>query len=240
MDGWARCSSPIWSGDLCADASFADFDAANLSGLVTGYAVTDTMSPRDAIAPLGIAFSFRRRGKARGLIRFVIARASERERLWRSRHRAARRRSVIRLHLRTRAGDRPAACFPHRLYRRRCRLPSGGGGGAPARRRLGSRGEFEPAAGARPGPGHRHRRAPPDGRVGRCAERREIRAGAVRAGARSDRRGSAGRGRPHAAAFASPRSTMPGARQIQAVATDPSIYESIVGARNARPARRRA
>src|SRR5262249_39672280 len=36
---------------LCADASFMDADTANLSGLVTGFAVTDTMSPRDAIAP---------------------------------------------------------------------------------------------------------------------------------------------------------------------------------------------
>ncbi|HEV2561915.1 MAG TPA: glycoside hydrolase/phage tail family protein [Rhizomicrobium sp.] len=45
-------------GKLCEDASFTDYDVSNLSGLVTGFAVTDTMSPRDAIAPLGVAFHF--------------------------------------------------------------------------------------------------------------------------------------------------------------------------------------
>ncbi len=39
------------SGDVAADVS-------NLTGLVTGYAVTDTMSPRDALSPLSVAFQF--------------------------------------------------------------------------------------------------------------------------------------------------------------------------------------
>jgi hypothetical protein len=43
---------------LCADAQFAACDVSDLDGLVTGYAVTDTMSPRDAIAPLSVAYQF--------------------------------------------------------------------------------------------------------------------------------------------------------------------------------------
>src|SRR5262249_11460034 len=56
---------------LCADASFADCDVSDLSGLVTGFAVTDTMSPRDAIAPLGLAYHFDG-AESQGLIRFVM------------------------------------------------------------------------------------------------------------------------------------------------------------------------
>lgn len=56
---------------LCADASFDDVDVSNLSGLVTGFAVTDTMSPRDAIAPLGLAYHFDG-VESEGLIRFVM------------------------------------------------------------------------------------------------------------------------------------------------------------------------
>jgi GTA TIM-barrel-like domain/Putative phage tail protein len=56
---------------LCEDASFTDADTANLSGLVTGFAVTDTMSPRDAIAPLGLAYHFDG-VESQGLIRFVM------------------------------------------------------------------------------------------------------------------------------------------------------------------------
>jgi hypothetical protein len=43
---------------LCADAEFSTIDVSNLAGIVTGYAVTDTMSPRDAISPLSVAFQF--------------------------------------------------------------------------------------------------------------------------------------------------------------------------------------
>jgi GTA TIM-barrel-like domain/Putative phage tail protein len=56
---------------LCADADFADYDVSGLAGLVTGFAVTDTMSPRDAIAPLGLAYFFDA-AESQGLIRFVM------------------------------------------------------------------------------------------------------------------------------------------------------------------------
>jgi hypothetical protein len=56
---------------LCEDANFTDYDVSDLSGLVTGFAVTDTMSPRDAIAPLATAFFFDA-VESQGLIRFVM------------------------------------------------------------------------------------------------------------------------------------------------------------------------
>ena len=56
---------------LCEDANFTDYDVSDLSGLVTGFAVTDTMSPRDAIAPLGLAYFFDG-VESEGLIRFVM------------------------------------------------------------------------------------------------------------------------------------------------------------------------
>jgi Gene Transfer Agent (GTA)-like protein/putative tail protein len=56
---------------LCADADFSDYDVSDLSGLVTGFAVTDTMSPRDAIAPLSLAYFFDA-AESQGLIRFVM------------------------------------------------------------------------------------------------------------------------------------------------------------------------
>lgn len=43
---------------LCDDAGFTDYDVSGLDGIVTGFAVTDTISPRDAIAPLATAFFF--------------------------------------------------------------------------------------------------------------------------------------------------------------------------------------
>jgi len=43
---------------LCRDVNFADYDVSNLVGVVTGFAVTDVMSPRDAIAPLSVAYHF--------------------------------------------------------------------------------------------------------------------------------------------------------------------------------------
>ncbi|HWA31780.1 MAG TPA: glycoside hydrolase/phage tail family protein, partial [Rhizomicrobium sp.] len=43
---------------LCADADFSAYDVSNLTGIVTGYAVTDTMAPRDAINPLSVAYHF--------------------------------------------------------------------------------------------------------------------------------------------------------------------------------------
>jgi hypothetical protein len=62
--------SDLVSG-LCEDASFDDADVSNLSGIVTGFAVTDTMSPRDAIAPLGLAYHFDG-VESQGAIRFVM------------------------------------------------------------------------------------------------------------------------------------------------------------------------
>jgi len=44
--------------EICATANFTAVDVSGLDGLVTGYAITDTMSPRDALAPLGFAFGF--------------------------------------------------------------------------------------------------------------------------------------------------------------------------------------
>jgi hypothetical protein len=43
---------------LCRDANFTGYDVSNLAGMVTGFAVTDTMSPRDAITPLSVAYHF--------------------------------------------------------------------------------------------------------------------------------------------------------------------------------------
>ena len=43
---------------ICTDQGFADYDTSDLSGLVTGFAITDTMSARDALTPLGLAFHF--------------------------------------------------------------------------------------------------------------------------------------------------------------------------------------
>jgi hypothetical protein len=56
---------------LCEDASFIEYDVSDLSGLVTGFAVTDTMSPRDAIAPLATAYCFDA-VESEGVIRFVM------------------------------------------------------------------------------------------------------------------------------------------------------------------------
>ncbi|HTT97774.1 MAG TPA: glycoside hydrolase TIM-barrel-like domain-containing protein [Rhizomicrobium sp.] len=56
---------------LCEDAGFTDYDVSDLSGLVTGFAVTDTMSPRDAIAPLATAYCFDA-VESEGVIRFVM------------------------------------------------------------------------------------------------------------------------------------------------------------------------
>ncbi|MBU6445168.1 MAG: glycoside hydrolase TIM-barrel-like domain-containing protein [Alphaproteobacteria bacterium] len=55
---------------LCAEADFAAYDVSNLSGLVTGFALTDTISPRDALTPLGVAFHFDA-VESEGVIKFV-------------------------------------------------------------------------------------------------------------------------------------------------------------------------
>ena len=56
---------------LCAEANFSQFDVSNLSGLVTGFAVTDTMSVRDALAPLSVAYFFDG-VESEGLVKFVM------------------------------------------------------------------------------------------------------------------------------------------------------------------------
>jgi hypothetical protein len=56
---------------LCADADFSAIDVSNLAGIVTGYAVTDTMSPRDALSPLAVAFQFDA-VESEGEIKFVM------------------------------------------------------------------------------------------------------------------------------------------------------------------------
>ena len=56
--------------DVCAASNFTALDAGDLDGLVTGFAVTDTMSARDALAPLSTAFHFDA-VESEGAIRFV-------------------------------------------------------------------------------------------------------------------------------------------------------------------------
>jgi hypothetical protein len=56
-------------GDICTRAGFSDFDASDLSGLVTGTLIGQTMSPRDCLEPLGLAFHFDA-VESQGLIRF--------------------------------------------------------------------------------------------------------------------------------------------------------------------------
>jgi len=44
--------------EACADCNFADYDVSDLDGLVTGFAITSPMSARDALTPLGLAYHF--------------------------------------------------------------------------------------------------------------------------------------------------------------------------------------
>ncbi len=60
---------------LCERAGLAAHDVGGLEGLVTGYAVSDTISPRDALAPLADAFAFEAvesAAGAQGVLRFVM------------------------------------------------------------------------------------------------------------------------------------------------------------------------
>jgi len=56
---------------ICADSNFAETDTSGLTGLVTGFAVTDTMSARDALDPLSVAFHFDA-VESQGVIRFAM------------------------------------------------------------------------------------------------------------------------------------------------------------------------
>ncbi|MEJ0027318.1 MAG: glycoside hydrolase/phage tail family protein [Rhizomicrobium sp.] len=57
--------------DVCAAANFSGTDTSGLDGLVTGFAVTDTMSARDALDPLAAAFHFDA-AESEGWIRFAM------------------------------------------------------------------------------------------------------------------------------------------------------------------------
>ncbi len=58
-------------GALCEDAGFGAYDVEGLDGIVTGYAVTDTMAPRDAITPLATA-AFFDAAESQGVLRFAM------------------------------------------------------------------------------------------------------------------------------------------------------------------------
>ena len=45
-------------GSICDDSDFTARDTSDLDGLVTGYAVTSTISARDALTPLSVAYHF--------------------------------------------------------------------------------------------------------------------------------------------------------------------------------------
>ena len=141
---------------------------------------------------------------------------------------AARRRRDARREFQPRAGNRPAAGLAHRLYRRRRRLPPGGGRGPAARRRSDRVAESALPHRARSGRGHRHRRTPVAGCVDHARDR-DLRAAAVAACARSRRRDRAHRRRPRPSPAHRPKSTMRPRAPSSAVATDPSIYDSLVG-----------
>lgn len=55
---------------ICADSGFDAIDTSALNGLLTGFAVTDTMSARDALTPLSVAYQFDA-VESGGVIRFV-------------------------------------------------------------------------------------------------------------------------------------------------------------------------
>jgi hypothetical protein len=57
--------------EACADSDFSQYDVSDLDGLVTGFAITSPMSVRDALSPLGLAFHFDAVESA-GEIRFLM------------------------------------------------------------------------------------------------------------------------------------------------------------------------
>jgi hypothetical protein len=56
---------------LCAEAGFTAIDVSGLDGLVSGYAVTQTLSVRDALAPLAAAYGFEA-VESQGVLKFVM------------------------------------------------------------------------------------------------------------------------------------------------------------------------
>jgi len=62
---------PDLVAQICTDQGFTDYDVSGLAGLVTGFAITDTMSARDALTPLGLAFHFDA-VESEGLVKFSM------------------------------------------------------------------------------------------------------------------------------------------------------------------------
>jgi hypothetical protein len=63
-------SVPVIVSDICTGANFTEIDVSSLEGIVTGYVIDRTMSPRDALAPLSAAYFFDG-AESEGIIRFV-------------------------------------------------------------------------------------------------------------------------------------------------------------------------
>jgi hypothetical protein len=57
--------------EICEYAGFTSYDVSNLSGLLTGFANTDTISVRDALSPLSVAYFFDG-VESQGVLRFVM------------------------------------------------------------------------------------------------------------------------------------------------------------------------
>jgi len=62
---------PDLVAEICDYAHFNAYDVADLRGLITGFSVTSTMSPRDALEPLATAFHFDG-VESEGLIHFLM------------------------------------------------------------------------------------------------------------------------------------------------------------------------
>ncbi len=187
---------PDLVGQLCADANFSDVDVSDLDGLVTGFAVTNTMSPRDAITPLSVAFQFDA-VESEGEIKFVARGRATTTALSESDLVPAEGAANFGFAFtRAQETDLPQASRIS-LHRRRRRLPLGGDRSATPCGRIASRGAIHAAACARSGPSHRHRRAAVAGCVGDARDG-EIRARTVATRARFRRRSFARCGRAHA------------------------------------------
>ncbi len=181
---------------LCADADFAAADVSDLDGLVTGFAVTDTMSPRDALAPLAVAYCFDA-VESEGAIKFVARGTAHHDGAHRNRSRYPRWRSGFRLFADAGAGNRSAAGLAHFLYRRGCGLPLRHRASAAAGGAIGPRRAIHAAHRDRPGHRHRHWCAAAAGYLGDARDR-DVRFAAVAARARCNGRSRTGGRRPHA------------------------------------------
>jgi hypothetical protein len=57
--------------DICRRAGFAAYDVSNLSGLVTGFVIDSTVSARDALEPLSLAYAFDA-VESQGVLKFLM------------------------------------------------------------------------------------------------------------------------------------------------------------------------